>query len=106
MFDTDKSEPKNIPFLNKMADAAIDGKMKITIFAHTDIIGSAEYNRKLSLRRALRVKALLMARGVAADRIQIIGEGRGSPAADNKTVEGRSLNRRAVIKGIENEDER
>lgn len=104
LFDTDKSEPKNIPFLNEMADIAINGKMKITIFAHTDIIGSAEYNRKLSMRRAVRVKELLIERGVAADRIQIIGEGRDSPAADNRTIEGRALNRRAVIKGIENEN--
>lgn len=104
LFDTDKSEPKNIPFLNEMADIAINGKMNITIFAHTDIVGSAEYNRKLSMRRAVRVKELLMARGVAANRIQIIGEGRESPAADNRTVEGRALNRRAVIKGIENEN--
>lgn len=104
LFDFDKSEPKNIPFLNEMADIAINGKMKITIFAHTDIVGSTEYNRKLSMRRAIRVKELLMERGVAANRIQIIGEGRGSPAADNRTIEGRALNRRAVIKGIENEN--
>ena len=104
LFDTDKSEPKNIPFLNEMADIAINGNMNITIFAHTDIVGSAEYNRKLSMRRAVRVKALLVERGVAENRIQIIGEGRESPAADNRTIEGRSLNRRAVIKGIENEN--
>lgn len=69
----------------------------ILIEGHTDSTGSEEYNLKLSERRAAEVQKLLVARGVAAGRVQTIGMGESKPLADNTTEAGRQLNRRVRI---------
>jgi len=47
----------------------------ITVTGYADSIGSPLANRRLSLRRALAVKALLIARGVPVDHINVVGAG-------------------------------
>ncbi|MBW1791776.1 MAG: OmpA family protein [Deltaproteobacteria bacterium] len=70
----------------------------IRIEGHTDSLGSEEYNLDLSRRRALAVQDLLIQRGVATHRLEIIGYGESSPVAANDTESGRRLNRRVEIK--------
>ncbi|MES2765461.1 MAG: OmpA family protein, partial [Bacteroidota bacterium] len=72
-------------------------KMKIELRGHTDSqnkTGDADYNTKLSQKRAEAVKEALVKRGIAGDRITAFGYGESRPVADNATEEGRSLNRR------------
>lgn len=72
-------------------------KMKIELRGHTDSqnkTGDADYNTKLSQKRAEAVKEALVKRGIAADRISAFGYGESRPVADNNTEEGRALNRR------------
>jgi len=64
---------------------------------HTDSMGSAESNMKLSLKRADAVKTYLTSKGVDAKRIRAEGQGEAQPVADNKTVAGRDKNRRVEI---------
>lgn len=64
---------------------------------HTCSIGTEAYNQRLSERRAESVKAYLVRKGVAADRITAVGFGETRPMADNKTREGRELNRRVEV---------
>ncbi len=73
---------------------------RIIVSGHTDDRGSAAYNKKLSLKRAEAVKACLVSKGIAADRIETAGYGEEQPVADNNTPEGRQLNRRVEIKLI------
>jgi OmpA-OmpF porin, OOP family len=51
----------------------------INVYGHTDRIGSAQYNQKLSERRANAVKAYLVSKGVATSRIETYGYGKTSP---------------------------
>lgn len=70
---------------------------RIIIKGHTDSAGSDDYNQNLSEKRAQAVKDLLVAEGIADDRIEAIGYGESLPIASNQTPEGRQLNRRVEI---------
>ncbi len=70
---------------------------KLRIEGHTDSVGSADENRKLSLARAESVKAHLVSLGYPGDRIQCAGLGPDNPVADNGSAEGRANNRRVEI---------
>lgn len=67
---------------------------RIEIIGHTDNIGSASDNMRLSRRRAESVAAYLIEKGISASRISSLGRGENEPAFDNATEEGRSSNRR------------
>ena len=71
--------------------------MQFRIEGHTDITGSAETNRTLSLARANSVRDYLAAQGVEAQRISVVGLGPDQPIADNTTSQGRARNRRVEI---------
>ena len=69
--------------------------LKVTIEGHTDNVGGAKYNEKLSQKRAESVKKYLVDRfGIAASRLTAKGYGLTKPIADNKTAAGRQKNRR------------
>ena len=74
-----------------------DGR-QILVEGYTDSTGSAATNQKLSLARAETVKTdLVKDGGITADRITAVGRGSDRPIGDNKTKEGRQLNRRVEI---------
>ena len=66
----------------------------IHITGHTDAVGSDEANQILSEGRANAVRADLVKRGVAPERMTAEGKGEREHVADNDTEEGRQLNRR------------
>jgi outer membrane protein OmpA-like peptidoglycan-associated protein len=70
---------------------------EVLIVGHTDSTGSDAYNMNLSIRRAEAAKNLLVAQGVAANRIRTSGRGETEPVASNATDEGRQLNRRVEV---------
>jgi outer membrane protein OmpA-like peptidoglycan-associated protein len=70
----------------------------IRVEGHTDSVGSEEYNRDLSIRRATAVKTLLVQQGVADSRIEVVGFGKTMPVATNETEAGRQMNRRVEIR--------
>ena len=69
-----------------------------TVVGHTDSSGAEAYNQKLSERRAQAVADYLQTRGIASGRLTASGAGESQPIADNKTADGRALNRRVVLK--------
>ncbi|WP_031480924.1 OmpA family protein [Maridesulfovibrio frigidus] len=71
--------------------------LKVMVGGHTDSTGAEAYNQGLSERRAKSVGDWMAANGVSADRIMIQGYGEMNPKYDNKTKEGRKLNRRVEI---------
>ncbi|MGD2128172.1 MAG: OmpA family protein [Lysobacterales bacterium] len=72
-------------------------KSVVEVAGHTDNTGSEQYNQALSERRAASVAAYLRSRGVAGERLMVVGGGEKYPIASNDTPAGRQLNRRVEI---------
>ena len=100
LFDFDKSvlKPEGKRGLDNLLAKVKGADIEIYIVVgHTDSIGTDEYNRKLSLRRADSVKTYLVSQGVPQIKIRADGRGESEPVASNKTADGRSQNRRVEV---------
>jgi len=100
-FDFNKSSLKSesFPILYHAAEILLTHPdVNVEIQGHTDNVGSDNYNQKLSLERAVSVKNFLVSKGVSASRITTVGMGESKPISDNKTADGRMLNRRIEFK--------
>jgi outer membrane protein OmpA-like peptidoglycan-associated protein len=75
--------------------------LKVQVEGYTDIVGSDDYNQKLSENRAAAVKDFLVSQGVSQNNITSQGFGKNNPVADNSTASGRAQNRRVnmVVSG-------
>ncbi len=94
--------PEAYPILSNAAELLLTNpNTKVEIQGYCDYIGSDAYNNKLSLRRAETVKMFLVSKGVAQNRLTTAGYGKSNPVADNKTEEGRAMNRRIEFKIIQ-----
>ena len=76
----------------------------INVYGHTDNIGSAAANKKVSEQRANTVANYLNGKGIAKDRLVAEGLSYDFPVASNDTEEGRAQNRRVEIYISANED--
>ena len=76
----------------------------ITVLGHTDNVGSAEANQKVSDARANAVAQYLQTQGIAKERLTAEGHSFNDPVADNSTAEGRAKNRRVELFIYANED--
>jgi OmpA-OmpF porin, OOP family len=85
---------KSVELLNTKPDA------KFEVQGYTDYIGTDAYNQELSVKRAQTVKAYLVTKGIAQNRLTTVGFGKNDPVEDNATAEGRAMNRRIVFKII------
>jgi len=70
---------------------------KFAINGHTDNVGNAKANQKLSEARAKAVMDLLIEKGVNPDNLTSQGFGASKPVKSNKTASGRAENRRTEI---------
>lgn len=91
LFDFDKAVVR--PEGKKELDDKVVEGMKahpevelLLVTGHADRIGTVKYNQKLSERRAEAVKAYLVSKGVAADRVKAVGKGKSEPNPDADTV--------------------
>jgi outer membrane protein OmpA-like peptidoglycan-associated protein len=74
---------------------------QVVIEGHTDWTGPEEYNQMLSEKRAEAVKDYLVAHGIDASRLSVVGYGETQPIAPNDTRDGRAHNRRVELKVLE-----
>ena len=88
--------PQSHELLDQIAQAMKQHEeiAEMRIEGHTDNVGDAALNRKLSAQRAEAVKAYLVGNGVDGKRLETRGHGESQPIAPNDTPAGRALNRR------------
>ena len=91
---SDQSKTTLAQFANEMKDLP---ETNITIWGHTDNIGTAQVNERISQQRADAVKTFLNQNGIATTRMDAVGQSFNMPVADNATDEGRAQNRRVEI---------
>jgi len=107
LFDFNKSalKPEAKASLDKFAEKMADmTETNINVYGHTDNVGTAEANKKVSNQRAETVAKYLIQKGIAKDRIVADGLSFDFPVADNDTEEGRAQNRRVEIYVSANEE--
>lgn len=97
-FDSAELKPEARTNLRNLAHSLdqYDGT-NILIVGHTDDVGGASYNQRLSERRAQSAADYLTLQGVSSARLSSEGLGEGEPLASNGAEEGRAQNRRVEI---------
>ena len=96
-FDTNKFEllPASLTELSSLLQLLqANTTVSIEIQGHTDNVGNAADNQKLSFQRAKAVYDYLVANKIEADRLTYKGYGATKPLATNDTAAGRQQNRR------------
>ena len=107
LFDFNKTtlQAKAKEQLDKFASEMSDMQQtNITIYGHTDNVGKAEANQKVSTQRANAVANYLSKKGIAKERITAQGLSYDFPVASNDTEAGRAQNRRVEIYISANEE--
>lgn len=104
LFDFDKAVVKSdyYPVLDGVVQIMnANPNLSVRLEGHTDSIGAAAYNQRLSEKRARAVMTYLINQGgVSASRLSTIGYGEERPVASNATKEGRATNRRVELTPI------
>jgi outer membrane protein OmpA-like peptidoglycan-associated protein len=72
-------------------------EVRLEVEGHTDDVGSDEFNRRLSEKRATTVRDYLVDAGVPGSNVSARGFGKTRPIADNSSASGRKLNRRVEM---------
>lgn len=96
--DSDVLLPSSARDLTQLAEYMLkNDKLTAVVYGHTDSLGDENHNLELSQKRAESVKNYLMKFGVEESRIQAKGMGSSKSKADNRTLEGRLMNRRVEV---------
>jgi outer membrane protein OmpA-like peptidoglycan-associated protein/type II secretory pathway pseudopilin PulG len=105
-FDYDKATFKSESYneLNKLETMIKQNAgLNVEISGHTDNFGKAEYNKRLSLKRANAVKDFLTSKGIDPRSVTTVGYGEEKPLVSNDDEsDGRSINRRVEFKVLGN----
>ncbi|TWG93548.1 outer membrane protein OmpA-like peptidoglycan-associated protein [Luteimonas sp. J16] len=100
-FDFNRTElkPQFYPALNNVAATLREYDQTIVeVSGHTDNVGTAAVNQRISEERARNVADYLIGQGLRRERFEVAGFGYQYPVADNSTEQGRALNRRVEIR--------
>ena len=89
------SKPVSFPSLDAVKDVLVGNpKVTLEVQGHTDNVGAAALNLKLSQQRADSVKAYLVKAGIPESRLVAKGYGMNQPLVPNDSVTNKALNRR------------
>ena len=96
-FDTGKATIKkeSFPILDAVKDVLVQNpKMKLEVQGHTDNVGTAASNMKLSQARADSCRTYLEQHSIEGSRLISKGYGQTQPIVPNTTAANKALNRR------------
>ncbi len=94
--------PEAAHLITSLANAArAAGYPKLTITGYTDLTGSADYNVRLSVKRAEAVRKALVAAGVPARTLVTEGRGKADPLVSTADGTREPQNRRVVVRFAE-----
>jgi outer membrane protein OmpA-like peptidoglycan-associated protein len=99
-FDFDRSDlrAENRELLSRIAGVLLTARgYSVYVYGHTDDVGTEEYNRGLSERRARAVRDYLVEAGLDSAIITTRGYGKSSPRAPGASAGSRAQNRRVEI---------
>jgi OOP family OmpA-OmpF porin len=99
-FNSTTLRPEASALLDKVGAALASdelGSFRFSVEGHTDSVGTESANLALSQARAEVVKQYLLAQGVPAARLEIVGRGEANPVGSNDTDDGRQRNRRVEL---------
>lgn len=102
-FDYDKADirPEYEAFLKRIVYVINShSDLRVRVTGNTDADGSDAYNDGLSERRAQAIIDFFVKAGLRRDRIVIDFKGEKNPVSDNKSAEGKQLNRRVDFEFI------
>ena len=98
-FNSAAVKAESLPTLEEIAKLLKgDPSLRLLVVGHTDNVGTFEFNKDLSQRRAASVVETLTSKfAVDAKRLTPFGVSFASPVASNKTEDGRAKNRRVQL---------
>jgi outer membrane protein OmpA-like peptidoglycan-associated protein len=97
-FDRDELRPEDRELLSRIAGILLTSQdYTVSVNGHTDDVGSAEYNQKLSERRAQTVRDYLVKAGLPADIVSVTGHGKSLPLVRGTSDAARAKNRRVEL---------
>jgi OOP family OmpA-OmpF porin len=94
LFDFDKSaiKPEYKDRMDTLSGQIGGINLEVVIaIGHADLIGTTQYNQKLSVRRAEAVKAYLVSKGLEPNRIYTEGKGESQPVKACPGQKGKAL---------------
>jgi general secretion pathway protein A len=95
---TDEIPPESVELLNRITGIFFKSPVKdITLKGYTNSFGNENYDRYMSVERAMRVKNFFVGKGIPASSLNIYGMGSENPTDINTTAEERRKNRRVEI---------
>ena len=97
-FDSAELRPEDREIVSRIAGVMLASYgFRAYVYGHTDDQGPAEYNQRLSDRRARAVHGYLVRAGVPNEILEVRGYGERSPRLQGMSREARRKNRRVEI---------
>lgn len=92
-------KPESFEELDKLVETLkANPTVRIEVAGHTDNVGDANANLRLSRLRAVSVANYLISKGINEKRVTAVGYGSKEPVVENYTEEDRTKNRRVELK--------
>ncbi|BDQ34553.1 OmpA family protein [Pseudodesulfovibrio portus] len=98
LMDSDMLTSESVKlFPDIMRSYAIRHSTDVSVVGHSDAVGDEEYNYRLSVRRAEKIKRMLVDNGMEPDAIQTTSHGENNPLVPTPDGKAEPRNRRVEV---------